>query len=83
MGHYDDQYEAHERERREWRLQRSAEMYAEIRNSIRDVSSFVRQRGDDDLTAAFENFKRTITDWRYREGLLIDNPEILLDKLKK
>lgn len=36
-----------------------------------------------DLTLAFDEFEKSVTAWRYKEGLLIENPEILLDKLKK
>lgn len=94
MGHYSEQYEADDRQRREDRLKRAAKDYAEIKDALDKVEIFIHnwgghRRGEENhlsvetaLIVDFKKLKRTITAWRYQENLLIDNPEVLLDKLK-
>lgn len=89
MGHYSNCYEADDQQRREDRLKKAAKDYAEVKDALDKVSSFVQNWKDDPLSvgtslvANFKKLERSITAWRYKEGLLIDNPEILLDKLRK
>lgn len=83
MSHYDEQWEEEDRQRRMERAHRIATRHAEIKESLRDISKFVRDRGDSRLSNAWETFKAELTYYRYNNEALIENPNILLEKLTK
>ena len=85
MGHYDDQYEAHDRARATRRIKEAAKEYAEVVEHLDALASFVngwKRKERPEMKQAYKLLQGTIDTWRMNEGLLVSNPKILLDKLK-
>jgi hypothetical protein len=83
VGHYDDIDEEFEVSRRKEKTRRLAVQYNEIKSFLTEIRTFIRRRGDSRLQNAWDTFEAELTFYRYTNGALIEDPNILLDKLKK
>lgn len=89
MGHYDEYYEAAAMAKEKRKTEQAAKDYAEVKVHLDAVSAFVSQQagwGENqrypEMRQTYKLLKGTINNWRLDMGLLIDDPKILLDKLK-
>jgi hypothetical protein len=59
-----------------------AHRHSQIKNHIVALKQFIYECGNKRLSNAFENFEAELTYYNYNQGILIYNPQILIDKLK-
>lgn len=84
MGHYEDAYEAdYARQREEDRL-RAAKAWGKIEDIIAQLDKHICETGiTHGLDKPFEVFKDATIAWRYKENLLEDTTELVLNKLSE
>lgn len=80
MGHYDDAYEHMYEIQRKHKFKQNITSWLEVKEALQSLQKFCSQNG---METEYNNFENTITSWRLRQGLLIENPEIILKKLKE
>jgi hypothetical protein len=90
MGHYDDYYEQIEINTKKTRQRKIVKICSEYKQTFDDMTLFFRDFGDiiskDELNAitnAWETFQDKINRVKINNGVLITDPNIIINELKK